>query len=63
MIGLLTPPFGVILFVMVQVGGSPLSGWSAATAPFLIPLLVVLMLITLFPPVVTWLPNLVMGVR
>jgi TRAP-type C4-dicarboxylate transport system permease large subunit len=33
------------------------------TVPFLIPLLVVLMLITLFPPVVTWLPNLVMGVR
>ena len=33
------------------------------TVPFLIPLLVVLMLITFFPPVVTWLPNLVMGVR
>lgn len=61
MIGLLTPPFGVILFVMVHVGGISFERVVRSTAPFLIPLLVVLMLITLCPPVVTWLPNLVMG--
>ena len=63
MIGLLTPPFGVILFVMVHVGGISFERVVRSTAPFLIPLLAVLMLITLVPPVVTWLPNLVMGVR
>jgi tripartite ATP-independent transporter DctM subunit len=61
MIGLLTPPFGVVLFVMAGVSGLPFERIVRATAPFLIPLLAVLALITIFPPLVTWLPNLVMG--
>jgi tripartite ATP-independent transporter DctM subunit len=61
MIGLLTPPFGVILFVMVGVSGLSFERVVRATAPFIIPLLAVLALITFFPPLVTWLPNLVMG--
>jgi tripartite ATP-independent transporter DctM subunit len=61
MIGLLTPPFGVVLFVMAGVSGLPFERIVRATAPFLIPLLTVLALITVFPPLVTWLPNLVMG--
>lgn len=61
MIGLLTPPFGVVLFVMVQVGGLSFGQVVRATAPFLVPLFVVLLLITVFPPLVTWLPDLVMG--
>jgi len=59
MIGLLTPPFGVVLFVMQQVGGLSFERVVRATAPFIVPLLVVLALITVFPPLVTWLPNLV----
>jgi tripartite ATP-independent transporter DctM subunit len=61
MIGLLTPPFGVVLFVMQQVGGISFERVVRATAPFIIPLIVVLALITVFPPLVTWLPNLAMG--
>jgi tripartite ATP-independent transporter DctM subunit len=61
MIGLLTPPFGVVLFVMAGVSGLPFERVVRATAPFLVPLLVVLVLITFFPPLVTWLPTLVMG--
>jgi tripartite ATP-independent transporter DctM subunit len=61
MIGLLTPPFGVILFVMVQVGGLSFEKVVRCTLPFLIPLLVVLGMITFFPSLVTWLPNLVMS--
>ena len=61
MIGLLTPPFGVVLFVMAGVSGLPFERIVRATAPFLIPLLAVLALITIFPPLVTWLPNLLMG--
>ena len=63
MIGLLTPPFGVVLFVMVHVGGISFERVVRATAPFIIPLLVVLGIMTFYPPIVTWLPNLVMGVR
>jgi len=61
MIGLLTPPFGMVLFVMVQVGGISFERVVRATAPFIIPLIVVLALITVFPPLVTWVPNLAMG--
>ena len=61
MIGLITPPFGVVLFVMVHVSGISFERVVRATLPFLIPLIVVLIMITLFPPLVTWLPNLLMG--
>ncbi len=61
MIGLVTPPFGMVLFVMVQVGSVSFERVVRATAPFIIPLLVVLALITVFPPLVTWIPNMVMG--
>jgi len=61
MIGLLTPPFGVVLFVMAGISDVPFERIVRATLPFLIPLLAVLALITFCPPVVTWLPKLVMG--
>jgi tripartite ATP-independent transporter DctM subunit len=61
MIGLLTPPFGVVLFVMAGISDVPFERVVRATLPFLIPLLAVLALITFFPPIVTWLPKLVMG--
>jgi tripartite ATP-independent transporter DctM subunit len=61
MIGLLTPPFGVVLFVMTGVSGLPFERVVRATLPFIVPLLVVLALITVFPWLVTWLPRLVMG--
>jgi tripartite ATP-independent transporter DctM subunit len=61
MIGLLTPPFGMVLFVMAGVSGLSFERVVRATLPFLIPLLAVLFLITVFPPLVTWLPHLLMG--
>lgn len=61
MIGLLTPPFGVVLFVLVQVSGISFERVVRATLPFLIPLVAVLVMITFLPPLVTWLPSLLMG--
>jgi tripartite ATP-independent transporter DctM subunit len=61
MIGLLTPPFGVVLFVMAGISGLRFERIVRATVPFLVPLLMVLALITVFPSLVTWLPTLVMG--
>ncbi len=59
MIGLLTPPFGIVLFVMSQVSGLRFGRVVRATAPFLAPLLIVLVLIVLFPGLVTALPDFV----
>ncbi|MEN3183984.1 MAG: TRAP transporter large permease [Atribacterota bacterium] len=63
MVGLLTPPFGMSLFILSRVSGlSPLR-IARASLPFLIPILIVLALITVFPSLVTFLPNLAFGVR
>lgn len=61
MIGVLTPPFGLVLFVINKVSNVPLGRIIRATAPFFIPLVIVLLLITLVPELVTFLPNLVFG--
>jgi len=61
MIGLLTPPFGMVLFVLNKVSGVPVEKIVKATLPFLIPLLAVLLLMTFFPSLVTFLPDLIFG--
>jgi TRAP-type C4-dicarboxylate transport system permease large subunit len=61
MIGLLTPPFGVVLFVMTGISGLSFERVVRSVLPFTIPLLIVLALITFFPPLVTAVPNLLMG--
>lgn len=59
MIGLLTPPVGMVLYVLSRVSGISFERCSAATMPFLFPLVVVLMLITFIPAFSMWLPTLV----
>ena len=61
MIGLLTPPFGLNLYVLNQITGVPYKRITKAVIPFYIPLLVTLLLITLLPDLVTYLPNLLLG--
>jgi len=61
MIGLITPPFGMVLFVLNKVSGVPVEKIVKATLPFLIPLLAVLLLMTFFPSLVTFLPDLIFG--
>ncbi len=60
-IGFLTPPFGVGLFIMSDMTKMTVGAVTRAVAPFLIPLLITLALITYIPQLVTWLPNLVFG--
>lgn len=57
MIGLLTPPVGLVLYVLSKVSGVPFEQCVRATAPFLIPLLVVLLLLTFIPELSMWLPD------
>jgi len=59
MIGLLTPPVGMVLFVLSRVSGVPFERCASATMPFLVPLVLVLLLITFVPQVSMWLPTLI----
>ncbi len=58
MIGLLTPPIGMVLYVLSRVSKVPFERCVAATAPFLIPLVLVLLVVTFVPSVTMWLPTL-----
>ena len=58
MIGLLTPPVGMVLYVLTKVANVPFERCVVATAPFLIPLVVVLMLLTFIPSLSLFLPTL-----
>lgn len=58
MIGLLTPPVGMVLYVLSRVAKVPFEKAVVATLPFLIPLVVVLMLVTFVPALTMWLPTL-----
>ncbi|WP_017582362.1 TRAP transporter large permease [Nocardiopsis valliformis] len=57
MIGLLTPPLGGVLFVLGSATRTPMHEVFRGTAPFLIPLLAVLMLLTFVPDLVLFLPR------
>ncbi len=58
MIGLITPPYGILLFVINATTGAPIREMIAEIWPFLLALIVALMVITFVPDVVLWLPRL-----
>jgi tripartite ATP-independent transporter DctM subunit len=59
MLGLLTPPVGMVLYVLARVAKIPFEQCVVGTAPFLIPLVFVLLLVTFVPAVTMWLPTLI----
>jgi tripartite ATP-independent transporter DctM subunit len=61
MVGANTPPFGVILFVMMDVAKVTFSQYLRAFMPFYLPQLAILLIITLVPGICLWLPTLVGG--
>jgi len=58
MIGLITPPYGILLFVINAVTGIPLREIIAEIWAFLAVLIAALMLMMLLPDLVLWLPRL-----
>src|SRR5690606_29036580 len=57
MIGLLTPPMGMVLFVLSRVGKLSFDRTVMAVLPFFVPLLAVLVLISTVPAITLWLPT------
>ncbi len=57
MIGLITPPFGMLLFVTNALTGIPIKDMLREGWLFLVMLVLLLLVITLFPQVVLWLPQ------
>ena len=61
MIGQVTPPFGVCLFVISDVNKIKLEKLYKSILPFLLPLLATLFLVTYVPQIVTFLPSVLLG--
>jgi C4-dicarboxylate transporter DctM subunit len=57
MIGMVTPPFGMLLFVINALAGVPLKGMIREAWLFIGVLIVALLLMTVFPQTVLWLPQ------
>jgi TRAP-type C4-dicarboxylate transport system permease large subunit len=57
MIGLLTPPVGMVLFVLAKVANMSFEATVKAVIPWMIPLFVTLVIITFVPELVLWLPK------
>jgi tripartite ATP-independent transporter DctM subunit len=62
-LGLLTPPFGMLLFTMRGVAPASIATGEifAAVLPFVAFGLAMLVAVMLFPPLATWLPSLLLG--
>jgi tripartite ATP-independent transporter DctM subunit len=58
-----TPPVGFNLFVLQNMTGKDSNSIARAAIPFFFCLVACIALVTLFPQIVTWLPDYVMGVQ
>jgi len=59
LIGTCTPPFGIALFITMQIAQVPFPALVRAVAPFLIPMIATLLLVTYIPKIVLFLPGLI----
>jgi C4-dicarboxylate transporter DctM subunit len=57
MLGLITPPYGLLLFIMTNIAGVPLRHIARDVMPFLFAMIVALVLITFVPEISLWLPR------
>jgi TRAP-type C4-dicarboxylate transport system permease large subunit len=56
MIGTITPPVGLQLYIAASIGKIPLN--QVIVWPFVVAMVAVVVLMVLFPPIVTFVPNL-----
>lgn len=60
-IGLLTPPVGVAMYSVCSIMECSVGEFTKESWPFLVALILVILLLILFPGVVTFIPNLIFG--
>lgn len=61
MIGLVTPPVGMSMFMSCRIAGISIGECAREVAPFLVALSAVLLCVTVLPGISLFLPNLVLG--
>lgn len=61
MVGLLTPPLGMSLFVVSEIGSTPVEVVLRELGIFFVPLFGMIALLTIFPQLSLWVPSMVLG--
>ena len=61
LLGNLTPPFGLLMFLSCNMAGCSIPEFGRTAVPYIVAMAALLLFLTYFPGVVVWLPNLVMG--
>lgn len=59
--GLITPPFGLSMFMMCSISGCTIEEFSREVWPFVVAIIVGLILFIVFPQLVVWIPDTIMG--
>ncbi len=57
-VGVITPPFGTVLYILVPITGLRFEKVVLAVLPFLVPILLTILLVLIFPQIVLTLPGL-----
>jgi C4-dicarboxylate transporter DctM subunit len=57
MLGLVTPPYGLLLFIMTNISGCPVKDIIREALPYIGVMLLCLMIVTFVPDTVLWLPR------
>ncbi|MBI3965292.1 MAG: TRAP transporter large permease subunit, partial [Chloroflexi bacterium] len=63
LIGLMTPPYGLQMYLLCRIANISMLEFWRYVWPIFLTMLFALGLTTLFPPIATWLPNLILPVR
>ncbi len=63
MIGTITPPVGMVMYVVTALGKISIAQFAKEAWPFIVALLIAVMIITYIPELSLWLPNLVMPLK
>jgi len=63
MIGTITPPVGMVMYVVCALGKVSIAQFAREVWPFIIALVIALGIITYVPELSLWLPNLVMPIK
>jgi tripartite ATP-independent transporter DctM subunit len=59
-VGVITPPFGNVIYVLVGITNQPFETVVKSILPFLIPIICVILFLVVFPNFVTYLPRLIL---
>jgi len=63
LIGLVTPPYGLTMYLLCQIAGISLQQFWRHMWPIFLTMIVALVIVTLYPPLTMWLPNAVMPLK